>query len=135
MNEPTRIPKYVKDKIRQAKQGDLYSSFTVSEYYYDGEVLERDIEQSELYLRNVSRIINNAKIRLRNISLYDYKKFSKLKFTSSEKIQRSLLVITVPEKVLSLNLYPNAYNFFLITSESKIITTTNSKIQKLISIQ
>ncbi|HBN6919362.1 TPA: AAA family ATPase, partial [Vibrio cholerae] len=85
MNEPTRIPKYVKDKIRQAKQGDLYSSFTVSEYYYDGEVLERDIEQSELYLRNVSRIINNAKIRLRNISLYDYKKFSKLKFTSSEK--------------------------------------------------
>ncbi len=26
MNEPTRIPKYVKDKIRQAKQGDLYSS-------------------------------------------------------------------------------------------------------------
>ncbi|MVE56919.1 ATP-binding cassette domain-containing protein, partial [Vibrio cholerae] len=37
------------------------------------------------YLRNVSRIINNAKIRLRNISLYDYKKFSKLKFTSSEK--------------------------------------------------
>ncbi len=135
MNEPTRIPKYVKDKIRQAKQGDLYSSFTVSEYYYDGEVLERDIEQSELYLRNVSRIINNAKIRLRNISLYDYKKFSKLKFTSSEKNTTIILVITVPEKVLSLNLYPNAYNFFLITSESKIITTTNSKIQKLISIQ
>ncbi|MBY8273596.1 AAA family ATPase [Vibrio fluvialis] len=85
MSDSTKIPKYVKDKIRQSKQGDLYSCFTVSEYYYDGDILERDIEKSEQYLRKVSRIVDNAKIRFKSISLYDYKRFSHLKFASSEK--------------------------------------------------
>jgi predicted ATP-binding protein involved in virulence len=80
-----KTPKHVKDKIRQAKQGDLYSCYTVSDYYFDGEVVEEDLEKSKHYLKKVSKIINNSSFRLKKIELSDYKKFPSLVFNTSKK--------------------------------------------------
>lgn len=36
------IPKSVKEKLRLADRGDLFSCFTVGEYYIDGKTLDID---------------------------------------------------------------------------------------------
>ncbi|WP_102341170.1 AAA family ATPase [Vibrio cyclitrophicus] len=84
MNDKT-LPKFVREKIRLADKGDLYSCFTVGNYYIDKKTLSVDVEKSDHYFDIVSKSLMNADFRVNSIELYDYKRFSKVHLPFSKK--------------------------------------------------
>lgn len=84
MNDKT-LPKFVREKIRLADKGDIYSCFTVGNYYIDAKTLSVDVDKSNHYFNIVSKAIDNARFRVNSIELYDYKRFSKVDLTFSQK--------------------------------------------------
>ncbi|MFH4743979.1 AAA family ATPase [Vibrio diabolicus] len=79
------LPKFVREKIRLADKGDIYACFTVGNYYIDTKTLSVDEEKSDYYFTMVSQAIENADFRVNSVELYDYKRFSKVDLTLSQK--------------------------------------------------
>jgi len=77
MNDKS-LPKYVRDKIREADNGDLYSCYTVGNYYIDEKTLDVDIDKSDYYFSKVSEHLNNADFRVKELTVFDYKRFKKI---------------------------------------------------------
>lgn len=80
MNDKS-LPKFVRDKIRLADNGDIYSSFTVANYYIDNKTLDYDIEKSNYYFSKVSEELCNADFRVKELSVFNYKRFKKTIFS------------------------------------------------------
>ena len=71
-----KIPKHVRDKIRQADNDDIYSCYTVGNYYLDNKTLDYDVDKSNFYFNKVSEMLNHADFKVKKIMVQDYKKFS-----------------------------------------------------------
>ncbi|MDO6498186.1 AAA family ATPase [Photobacterium sanguinicancri] len=84
MNEKT-LPKFVREKIRLADNGDIYSCFTVGNYYIDTKTLSVDVDKSNYYFDIVSKALDNADFRINSVELYDYKRFSRVDLNFSQK--------------------------------------------------
>ncbi|HCG6537994.1 AAA family ATPase [Vibrio parahaemolyticus] len=85
------IPKSVKEKLRLADRGDLFSCFTVGEYYIDGKTLDIDEKKSDGYFSKVADELHGSNIRVKNLELYDYKKFERANLSLSKK-QTTILI-------------------------------------------
>ncbi|MCG9790714.1 AAA family ATPase [Vibrio mediterranei] len=72
------LPKYVREKIRKANKGDIYSCYTVGNYYIDEKTLDVDTQKSEHYFSTISNLINNKQLRVKDVSIFDYKRFRKI---------------------------------------------------------
>lgn len=79
------ISRSVKEKLRLADRGDIFSCFAVGNYYIDGKTFDIDYEKSDKYFLKVSEQLYNARIRVKSIELYDYKKFEKVSLSLSNK--------------------------------------------------
>ncbi|HIF5639036.1 TPA: AAA family ATPase [Vibrio parahaemolyticus] len=81
----SNLPKFVREKIRLADNGDLYSCYTVANYYIDKKTLDVNEEKSNHYFSLVSDKINNVNFRVKELSVFDYKRFSKAHLTFPDK--------------------------------------------------
>lgn len=85
------ISKSVKEKLRLAERGDLFSCFTVGNYYIDGKTFDEDEKKSNEYFSKVADELYSANIRVKSLELYDYKKFEKVNLSLSKK-QTTILI-------------------------------------------
>lgn len=79
------LPKFVRDKIRLANTGDIYSCYTVGNYYIDNKTLVADVEKSNYYFDIVAKSLLNVNFRVKSIKLFDYKRFNQSHLSLSKK--------------------------------------------------
>lgn len=91
MKEYNKLPKYIRDKIRLADEGDLYACYSVGNYYSDGKTLEVDYEKSNHYFKRVASLVSNKNLRLDEITLRNYRRFVEKKFVPSKKATTVLI--------------------------------------------
>lgn len=85
MEEYYKLPKYIRDKIRLADEGDLYACYAVGNFYSDGKTLKENSEKSNHYIKKVASLISDESLRLEEITLRNYRKFIEKKFIPSKK--------------------------------------------------
>lgn len=79
------LPKHVKDKLRLAERGDIFSCFYIANYFVENDFLDPESKISNKYFHEVARKLKSASYRMESIQLLDYKRFksSKVIFSKS----------------------------------------------------
>ena len=71
------LPKYVRDKIKLADKGDLFSCYTVGNYYIDEKTLDVDTDKSNQYFSKVADELHDANFKVKKVTVFDFKRFKR----------------------------------------------------------
>ncbi len=78
--------KTIKSLVSKAEKGILEAQFQLHEYYEKGKYVERDEVQSQKYLKMLESSLAGKKIRLKSLSLSNFRRFHSLDIDFDEKI-------------------------------------------------